>query len=90
MAKQRIIKRASDRMPIEKRIAVMNINVQQYCDSWVIDEETKNKRLMACCNCDKLTASTSCSELGKCPTSRKDFYKMHLNRKNGGCPIGQW
>lgn len=91
MAKVRYIPVKRNIYDLPKNIELLGVAFNQYNDGHdQVDENTKQIRFKACAECEHLSFRMSCDKIGSCKTGRQDFFKMHLNRKKGGCPIGQW
>lgn len=54
------------------------------------NEELLQSRILSCVACHKFKLGEYCSVLGFCSSAKNDFYKKHLNREKGRCPIGRW
>lgn len=90
MAKVRIIQNASDKLSATEIANVLHVNFNRYIETTKIDETEKQNRFSICASCEHLTFRAGCKIIGSCRSGRQDFYQMHLNREQGGCPIGQW
>ena len=89
MGTVRRIQIAKTKQP-EDVVASLRGNFSQYNESKNIDETELERRVEICAKCSNCIAGLACQVIGNCGSGKKDFFTMHLNRKNGGCPAGQW
>lgn len=90
MAKVKQFRFAFERLPADKIKKQINMRFEHLNESQRVDEQIKQTRIGVCAECKNLTLRFTCSVIGSCTSGKKDFYQMHLNRNNGGCPTGQW
>jgi|LULO01.1.fsa_nt_gb hypothetical protein len=74
----------------EDVVATLRSNFKQYNETVRISNLELEDRISICAKCAKCIAGLACEVVGNCGTGKKDFFTMHLNRENGGCPTGQW
>ena len=86
------VNRSSRKLPKHEVFKVLMKNLQSF-DKDILkraSEQEIEKRVKSCVSCEHLFSSSSCSLLGSCATSFTEFYKYHLLREKGRCPIGRW
>lgn len=71
-------------------VASLRANFDQYNKTKNVAESQLEKRFNLCAKCVKCIGGLACEVVGNCGSGKKDFFTMHLNRTNGGCPTGQW
>jgi len=90
MAVVRYIQLGNDDVSKEQLQSILKRNFNEYVTDQKVSDNLLEKRIVVCSNCSSCFRGIACKTLGNCRNSREEFFKMHLNRTNGGCPSGQW
>ena len=90
MATVRRIQLTNKDMTNEERRGVLQRNFKTFVATPRVNLDELERRINICSVCSNCFRGSACRALGNCSSSRHDFFTMHLNRNNGGCPTGQW
>ena len=74
----------------EDTLASLRMNYKQYNSKAKIGADELERRFAICAKCSNCLGGVACERIGSCGSGKNDFFTMHLNRNNGGCPVGQW
>jgi hypothetical protein len=75
---------------VKETETALRLNFKSHVSNLDVSQDVLDERIKICSKCANCFAGYSCKTIGTCRNSRVDFFTMHLNRKNGGCPTGQW
>lgn len=86
------IRQSGGKLPAREVVEILMQNLKSFdrLAGEKPDQEQITSRVLCCASCENLKNAASCSVLGSCSTSFKEFYEFHLLRNKGRCPIGRW